>query len=35
MSGGYFDYKQSRLKEDLDEVQHEFDNKDWTCPHEG
>lgn len=29
------DTMQSRLKEELDEVQHEFDNKDWTCPHEG
>ena len=26
---------QSRLKEELDEVQQEFDNKDWTCPYEG
>ena len=26
---------QTRLKEELDKVQQEFDNKDWTCPYEG
>lgn len=26
---------QTRLKEELDEVQQEFNNKDWTCPYEG
>ena len=26
---------QSRLKEELDKAQQEFDNKDWTCPYEG
>lgn len=26
---------QTRLKEELDEIQQEFDNKDWTCPYEG
>ena len=26
---------QTRLKEELDEVQQKFDNKDWTCPYEG
>lgn len=26
---------QTRLQEELDEVQQEFDNKDWACPYEG
>lgn len=26
---------QTRLKEELNEIQNEFDNKDWTCPYEG
>ena len=26
---------QTRLKEELDEVQQEFDTKDWACPYEG
>lgn len=29
------DTMQTRLKEELDAVQQEFDNKDWTCPYEG
>lgn len=29
------DSMQTRLKEELDEVQQEFDNKDWTCPYDG
>ena len=29
------DTMQMRLKEELDAVQQEFDNKDWTCPYEG
>ena len=26
---------QTRLNEELAEVQQEFDSKDWTCPYEG
>lgn len=29
------DTMQTRLKEELTEVQQEFDTKDWTCPYEG
>lgn len=29
------DTMQTRLQEELDEVQQEFDNKDWACPYEG
>lgn len=29
------DTMQTRLKEELAEIQQEFDSKDWTCPYEG
>ena len=29
------DTMQTRLKEELDEVQQEFDTKNWACPYEG